>query len=133
MGGSDSTVGSFAETCDFDTWLLSVDEASYVILETDGSGDTSMMLLDSGAQFIACDDDGGPALGSRIEGCLPAGEYFVRLRPYGYWMSFDYELSFAATPGCLPTDPPSLVYDGQFRCDGYGYSSPDEEFDTCPN
>ncbi len=126
--------GDFITQCDFDSWLLTLEEPSYVVLETDGGGDTTMAIrLGGGGQYLACDDDGGPAYGSRIEGCLDAGEYCVRLRPYGYWMSFDYQLSASVTPGCLPTDPPALIYDGQFRCDGAGYASPDEEFDTCPN
>jgi hypothetical protein len=133
MGSADSATGSFDPSCDFDTWSLTLDEASYIVLETDGAGDTSMMLLDGEQRYHACDDDGGNAMGSRIEGCLAPGEYFVRLRPYGYWMNFDYELSYRATPGCLPTDPPVMNHDGLFRCDGAGYASPEEEFNTCPN
>jgi hypothetical protein len=125
--------GGFVPYCDYDSWLLTLDEPSYVVLETDGAGDTTMMMLGGGGQYLACDDDSGPAWGSRIEGCLPAGEYCVKLRPYGYWGSFNYQLSSWATPGCAPTAPPAMIYDGLFRCDGAGYSSPQEEFETCPN
>jgi hypothetical protein len=127
IGSCDSATGTFSPSCDFDTWSLTLDEPSYVVLETDGAGDTAMMLLSGEAANLACDDDGGPALGSRIEGCLQPGDYHVRLRPYGYWMEFDYELSYTATPGCLPTDPPDMTYDGMFRCAAGG------GFDTCPN
>jgi hypothetical protein len=127
IGSTGTAAAEFNPSCDYDSWLLTLDEPGYAILETDGGGDTTMALLGGGGQYFFCDDDSGPAYGSRIEGCLPAGEYFVRLRPYGYWMEFDYELSTSVTPGCVPTDPPDMTYDGMFRC------SSREEFDSCPN
>jgi len=129
----DTMLGAISLTCDYDSFNLSLAENTYVSFETDGSSDTVMALETMAGEWLACDDDGGPVVGSRIEGCLPPGDYCVRLRPYGYWDLFDYELSFSGTAGCLPTDPPLLIQDGVFRCDGAGYSGPEEEFNTCPN
>jgi hypothetical protein len=125
--------GVFFPECDYDAFNLTLTEDTYVVFETNGSDDSVMALETTTGDWLACDDDSGPNRGSKIEGCLPPGEYCLRLRPFGYYMSFNYELTYTATPGCVPTDPPSMIYDGYGRCDGDGYASPEEEFNTCPN
>jgi V8-like Glu-specific endopeptidase len=66
-----------------------------VRLETAGSsGDTRMWLYDSGLDQLDYDDDDGAGAFSRIDACLPAGTYYVKIdeynqdhRIYGYTLS----------------------------------------------
>lgn len=129
VGPGDTVTGSIAPACDFDSFTLTLDEPGYVVVATSGSGDTALQLETAQGDRLACDDDGGPSFGSTIQGCLPAGDYIVRLRAYSGYSTLDYQLSVEAAPGCLPTAPPSLLADGLYRCDDY----PGGEFDTCPN
>ena len=60
-----------------------------------------------------------------IHGCLPAGEYCVRIRAFSSGATFDYTLiaGIENSGGCLPSDPPVLDGDGAFTC---------LAFDACP-
>lgn len=127
-------LGNVTATCDYDSFSFSLAEDRYVSFETDGaSGDTTMALWADGV-YSACDDDGGNVLFSKIEGCLPAGNYCAQVRAYtGTSTISDYEFSFNDLGPCVATDPPTIEADGLYRCDGSGYASSEDEFTTCPN
>ena len=122
--------------CDYDSFTFTLTGDTYVVLETGGgSGDTSMLLTSGAGDYLGCDDDGADtSLWSRIEGCLPAGDYCVQIRPYSSFSGVDsYEMSFVDQGACAATNPPTTIYDELFRCDGVGFDSPQDEFLTCPN
>jgi hypothetical protein len=136
VASGDVVVAAINPTCDYDAFTFELTEAAYVTLETGGaSGDTTMILETAGGDYLGCDDDGADTgLWSKIEGCLPAGSYCARVRAYsGYSTISEYEMSFSAAAGCMPTDPPDMDYDGLYRCDGFGYDDAQDEFNTCPN
>jgi hypothetical protein len=128
-------VADIDPTCDYDSFTFTLTEDTYVVLETNGaSGDTTMLLEGAGAAYLGCDDDGGPGLFSRIEGCLPPGDYCARVRAYsGFSTIADYDFTMTPQGSCAPTDPPTMVYDELYRCDGSGYAGTQDEFNTCPN
>jgi hypothetical protein len=120
-------------TCDYDAYTFTITENTYVVLETFGSSDSTMILEGAGAAYIGCDDDSGDGLMSRIEGCLPPGDYCARVRAYSGFSTFAYDFEMSAQGSCAPTVPPTVLYDELFRCDGSGYAGPQDEFNTCPN
>jgi hypothetical protein len=126
-------LSSIDPTCDYDSFSFTLAEGRYVILETVADlGDTTMALYGDG-EFLACDDDGSFSLRSKIEGCMPAGDYCAQVRAYsGFSTISEYFMTLQDLGPCTATDPPSLIYDGLFRCDGFGYASPEDEFQTCP-
>jgi len=125
----DTLTASIDPACDYDAWSLSLTEARYVVFETDG-GDTTIKLTNSGGDYLGCDDDGN-GLASRIEGCLPADDYCLRVRAYSSTGTIDaYDLSVMDMGSCVPMDPPATIYDELYRCDNV--QEPDE-FDQCPN
>jgi hypothetical protein len=119
--------------CDYDNFVITVDVPTYMTFETDGGIDTTMALSTLGCEFLCCDDDSGYSLGSKIEACLPPGDYVVTLRGYGYWTMGSYYLDIVCGSECMPTSPITCMADWLYRCDGYGYSSSEEEYYTCPN
>lgn len=124
------------DVCDYDSFTFSLTADTYVVMETGGgSGDTAMLLTNAAGDYLGCDDDGAAtSLWSKIEGCLPAGDYCVQIRPYSSFSGVSsYEMSFADNGACAATDPPATIYDELYRCDGSGYASPMDEFLTCPN
>ncbi len=97
--------------------------------EPEGSGDTTMQLVDCNSMAnLACDDDGGPGTLSLIAGCLPAGDYCVRVRAFSGFDTFDYTLNFLDAGGGACT-PGALTFDAAFICADYPGST---LFDTCP-
>jgi hypothetical protein len=121
----DEWLSSINPTCDFDTYKLTVTEDTFVTIETSGAGDTTVQLRDcSDDSELACDDDGGPGLLSLIDGCLPPGEYCVKVRAFSGFATFGYGLDIGGVPGCAPTDPPTMSGDGLFTCAS--------GFDICP-
>jgi len=131
---STDLVASINPTCDYDSFSFSLAEGRYVVLETVAdSGDTTMALWGDG-DYLACDDDGGASLRSKIEGCLPAGDYCAQVRAYsGYSTISEYAMTMQDLGACTPTVPPTIDFDGLYRCDGSGYASSEDEFTTCPN
>jgi hypothetical protein len=126
-------IGGELTVCDYDSFTFSLTGDTYVVIESDG-GDTTLLLTTGAGAYLGCDDDSGPGLASRIEGCLPAGDYCAKMRPYSSFSGIaSYELTFQATGSCSATNPPATIYDELYRCDGFGYASPMDEFNTCPN
>ena len=125
IGLGEEWSGTFDVACDFDAYKLTLTESTYVTAQTLGSGDTTMEFVDCGDDSVlACDDDGGVGLLSMIDGCVPAGDYCVRVRPFSTISTFNYGLIVDGTPGCTPTSPPTMNGDGLYRCAS--------GFDTCP-
>jgi hypothetical protein len=126
-------IGGELTVCDYDSFTFSLTGDTYVVIESEG-GDTTLLLTTGAEAYLGCDDDSGPGLASRIEGCLPAGDYCAKMRPYSSFSGISaYELTFQATGSCSATNPPDVIFDELFRCDGFGYASPMDEFNTCPN
>jgi hypothetical protein len=99
----DTIMGAIDPTCDFDQFDITLAENTYVIFETDGAMDSTMALETMGGDWLACDDDSGYSLGSRIEGCLPPGDYCLHLRNYSAYSTGLYELTIrAAAAACRP-------------------------------
>ncbi|MGE0789809.1 MAG: hypothetical protein AB7S26_29320 [Sandaracinaceae bacterium] len=70
-------------------------DVDYLRLETEASGDPTLMLVaDDGSVY--CDDDGGDGLNSRIEGSFPPGEYRVYVGSYQPGTSATYRLLVTA-------------------------------------
>jgi hypothetical protein len=132
---SGDTVLASLDVCDYDSFTFSLSSDTYVVMETGGDGGDTTMMLTSGGTYLGCDDDGADtSLYSRIEGCLPAGDYCAQVRPYSSTSGISaYEFSFSTTGSCSATTPPSVIYDELYRCDGSGYASSMDEFLTCPN
>jgi hypothetical protein len=104
--------------CDFDAFTFTLTEDTAMVLETAG-GDTAMLLETTDGTFIACDDDSAQTTiyASRIETCLPPGDYCVRTRPWSSGVPpFYYELVVTNMGSCVPTDPPTSVADGLMNC-----------------
>jgi hypothetical protein len=126
----DTLTAAIDPACDYDAFSLSLAEDTYVVFETDG-GDTTIKLTNADEDYLGCDDDGGPGLASRIEGCLPAGDYCLRVRAYSSTGTIgEYELSVTDTGSCVPMDPPVTISDELYRCDN---AQEPDEFDNCPN
>ncbi|MDH3626141.1 MAG: hypothetical protein OEV00_01175 [Acidobacteriota bacterium] len=120
----DSFASAINPGCDFDSYKLSLGDSTFVSLATSGGGDTAIELVDCADDTVlACDDDEGPGLLSLVEGCLPAGEYCIRVRAFSGAAVFSYGLDVAGSTGCAPTNPPDMSGDGAFTC---------LDFDTCP-
>jgi hypothetical protein len=125
----DTLTASIDPACDYDSFNVSLTEARYVVFKTDG-GDTTMKLTDSAGDYLGCDDDGN-GLASKIEGCLPAGDYYVQVRAYSSTGTIDaYEFNAVDMGSCVSTDPPTTIFDELYRCDN---AQEPNEFDTCPN
>jgi hypothetical protein len=125
----DTIDASLDPTCDFDTYKLSLGSATDVSIALSGGGDSVMELVDcSDSSRITCDDDGGPGLMSAYSGCLPAGDYCVRIRAFSSFATFEYALFATGGSACDPGSEPLPAGDGIFLCD----DSPAGEFDTCP-
>lgn len=82
---------------DIDWAKFSLSGLSGVVLQTAGSsGDTRMWLYNSSLSQIDYDDDSGIGTFSKIETCLPAGTYYVKVDEYGNNAKIsNYSLSIA--------------------------------------
>jgi hypothetical protein len=118
--GSDAvSIGEIDPSCDLDAYKLSVDVNTYVRIDALG-GDFAMQLVDCDTgDVLACDDDGGDGLNSRLEGCLSPGDYCVQVRAFSTGTGA-YGLEITGNEGCVALDPPSIVGDGAFTCTDFG-------------
>ena len=115
--------------CDYDVYEFTIDQPTFVTISDDDLGDSPGDIGDGGLEVtdcngtrIGCDEDGGPVYLSILQGCLPAGTYCAKYRPWSSGLTYDYVMTFAGTPGCTPDDPPHLTGDEGGRC---------ADFDTC--
>lgn len=116
--------GGIDTPCDFDSYSVTVPQATFITFSTSGTGDTAMELSDAaGNNVLGCDDDSGSGTASSISGCVAAGTYTLTVRPFSGYANFRYEIDFDGTAGCLPTDPPDISGDSANTCSA---------FDTCP-
>jgi hypothetical protein len=74
----DQPTGSISEG-DRDVFTFSLETEETVEIQSDGGIDTSGRLYDETGALLDSDEDGGPGLGFRMSGTLPAGSYFVRV------------------------------------------------------
>ena len=89
-----------------DDWVkFYLDSDSSITLETSGpSGDTWMVLYDSGLTEIDHDDDSGPGYFSYIDRVcgddpLPSGNYYVKVSEYLGWRQIPtYDITFNVSP-----------------------------------
>ena len=71
--------------------IFAVDSAYYkvtvpstsLVVYTEGTGDTWLVVYDSSAKVIAEDDDSGENLNARINVQVSAGTYYIRVDFYG--------------------------------------------------
>jgi len=114
--------------CDIDAYRVSVTENTRISFLTEGdpvTTDTAIQLEDcTTGTVIACDEDGqtdtNGTYWSMLEGCLPPGNYCVRVRAWsglGPEFGFNefYKITFEGTPGCDPFSDP-VVGDGASSC-----------------
>ena len=84
INDGDSQTRSIHDLGDQDYVAFSVSEDSTVTITTAGtSGDTVLVLYDSGQNQLAYDDDGGVSDFSLISEDLSAGNYYIRVYEYG--------------------------------------------------
>jgi hypothetical protein len=90
-----------------------------MILQVDGTmlkETTPGALVVFNDTVLGCDDDGhtegSNEFLSEVTGCVPAGDYIVSVRG---WDSSGgpYVLNIIGTPGCTPTDPPTMSSTGE--------------------
>ena len=127
-GGVDLAEWGFAQDGDIDAYRVEVLENTRISFSTDGdpaTTDTALQIESCGSgTILACDEDGqypqNGTYGSLLRGCLPPGEYCVRVRAWAglgpeFGMNEHYTLRFTGTPGCDPlTDP--VLGDGAGSC-----------------
>jgi len=116
--------GNLAAGCDYDVYQFELTEATFVtIFDDDGAGgdigDGGLQVTDCSGNVFGCDEDGGPVYLSILDGCLPAGTYCVKYRPWNGGTTFDYDLTIDGVAGCSPTDPPMLNGDNAGRCSNF--------------
>lgn len=119
----DTVLASISPSCDYDSYHLTLASNTFLTVRTTG-GDTTIKVEGAGTIANDCDDDSGGSFTSLLQGCLPPGDYCVRVRSYLGLPVSAYQIAMTGTTGCSPTVPPSLGGDGGFAC-ATGY-------DTCP-
>jgi len=92
LPGSGCRLGSIDHAYDEDWYSLVVSYQTYVVLETETSGDTYLELLDQWGNLIEWDDDDGIDLGSRIARYLAPGTYYARVTHYRDGTVWEYVL-----------------------------------------
>ncbi|NIL99536.1 MAG: hypothetical protein GTN89_00935 [Acidobacteria bacterium] len=113
--------GNMGAGCDYDVYQFTLTEATFMTIFDDdfdggGTGDGGLQVTDCSGEVFGCDEDGGPVYLSILQGCLPAGTYCAKYRPWNGSTTYDYEITFEGTPGCTPEDPPQLIGDEAGRC-----------------
>jgi len=76
-------------------------DVEYLRLETDSTGDPTLMLVAADGT-VYCDDDGGEGLNSRIEGSFPPGQYRVYVGSYQSGTSHRYRLLISSEHATAP-------------------------------
>jgi hypothetical protein len=102
-----------------DMFMFEIDEDGFISVQTRGFTDTVMQMVDceTGAEFLnTCDDDGGAGVGSKIEGCMAAGTYCMRVTGFNVNTFGDYDLTVNRTGGCVALDPMLITYDDGIGC-----------------
>ncbi|MDB4324855.1 thrombospondin type 3 repeat-containing protein, partial [bacterium] len=115
-GLGETVYGEIGDSCDYDSFKFSLLESTAVRLSAT-SGDFSLELVDCGTETaLACDDGSAGAGAARIEACLVAGEYCVRLRSSdggagpGYVLDLE-DLGVCSAPSTTADDCPGLDFD----------------------
>lgn len=67
---------------DVDWVYFDITTPGQYMIETTGSGDTTMTLYNSSLSQIAYNDDGGSDFNARISGSFTAGRYYVKVQAY---------------------------------------------------
>lgn len=93
LPGNGCRIGSIDHAYDEDWYSLVVGSQTYVVLETETSGDTYLQLYDQWGNLIEADDDDGVDLGSRIARYLSPGTYYARVTHYSDGTVWEYVLS----------------------------------------
>jgi hypothetical protein len=115
----------FVDEGDVDAFSFTVSATTCVVFETSGAsaGDSLVCLYDLSGNEIACDDDGGDGVWSRLFRKVDAGRYIVTVRAVNGESLFDYTLTLTTTvcpaegPESEPNDsigtadPITLPYD----------------------
>lgn len=98
-GGELTASGCIIPGDDVDYYLLVVEEAMEVVVETSGDdrGDSYLYLYDDQEEEIDYDDDSGEDSWSRIEEELSAGTYYIKVASFWSGDSFQYTLKVAGT------------------------------------
>jgi len=118
-------VGTVTPGCDVDAVKFPVLENTNLTLATQSPGVDSMIKLydcNGGPILNACDDDSNPSPGndwtSILSGCVPPGEYCIRVSSYNFGDQGDtpYELTISGAPGCTPASPPDMGGDMANAC-----------------
>jgi hypothetical protein len=101
----------FVDEGDVDAFSFTVSAATCVLFETSGAsgGDSLVCLYDQEGNEIACDDDGGNGVWSRLFRKVDAGRYVVTVRAVDGESLFDYTLTLttAACPAEGPESEPN--------------------------
>jgi hypothetical protein len=98
----------FIHEGDVDAFSFTVSATTCVLFETSGAsgGDSVVCLVDQDGNEIACDDDGGAGVWSRLFRKVDAGRYAVTVRAVDEESLFDYTLTLTTT-ACPAEGPES--------------------------
>jgi hypothetical protein len=98
----------FIHEGDVDAFSFTVSATTCVVLKTGGAsgGDSLVCLVDQDGNEIACDDDGGDGVWSRLFRKVDAGRYIVTVRAVDEESLFDYTLTLT-TSACPAEGPES--------------------------
>jgi hypothetical protein len=109
-------------------YRMTLTSTRYVIIDTSGSGFDTVVHVHQGScggYENGCDDDGGVSTGSRLEGTLGAGTYYVVVDGYDtYSGSYSLQVTFGAGDTCA--DPRLVPGPGTYYGDTC-YLGEDEE------
>ncbi len=132
------------QDCDIDAYRISLTENTRMTFEITGdpaATDTTIQLesCDTGTK-LACDEDGqfdtNGTYWSLIQGCLPPGNYCLRVRawsgfgPEFFGLNEFYKISFNGTPGCDPSSDPVVGDENASSCIGPPPASRRGPFDS---
>jgi hypothetical protein len=136
------TAYGIIQDCDIDAYRISITENTRVSFETSGdpgATDTTIQLeaCDTGTK-LACDEDGqytaNGTYWSVIQGCLPPGNYCLRVRawsgfgPEFFGLNEFYKIDFKGTPGCDPSADPITGDEVSGSCAPTGSRGPFDSF-----
>jgi hypothetical protein len=122
----DLVTASIDPACDRDSYHFSIAVDTEVKIEGLGGADTALVLATGDCTRLTCDDDSGsggnPPYEPKLCGCLPAGEYVVRVRAF-QTATHPYELEINSIRPCNSVIDPPPTGDEAFTC---------SSFETCP-
>ena len=112
-------------SCDYDSFAFSIAEDRGAFIRGFG-GDLALQIETDVCTKIACDDDSGSGgvapYEPLLEGCLAAGDYVVRTRPFSSGVTITYTIDFGDLGPCDSFGDPPISGDEVFTCTDFDNS-----------